>query len=267
MFSLLIFSKTDKMTTAIHERMVNVKNWKIYMYLIITYITMHVGSVFLTIPLIQYFNGDISLSEQEVAYSATAWSLFSTNLVAAIIFIALILSNKKFSHVFKGKPSSIGNTILWGFIGFFLAMFGQLLAAFIETKLGVEAGSANTELLSDIARISPIIIISMVIFAPLLEEIIFRRVLFGGLYRKTNFIIAALISAVVFAAVHGELHHLLIYMAPALVFSYIYYRTKRLLAPMLAHLLMNGFVVIVQLNYEKLEEFQKMNQAFFFLFH
>ena len=91
-------------------------------------------------------------------------------------------------------------------------------------------------MLSDIAKVSPIIIISIVLFAPLLEEIIFRRVLFGGLYQKTNFIIAALISAVIFAAVHGELQHLLIYMAPALVFSYIYYRTKRLLAPIIAHL-------------------------------
>jgi len=133
--------------------------------------------------------------------------------------------------------------------------------------IGVEAGSENTAFLSDIAKVSPIIIISMVVFAPLLEEFIFRRVLFGGIYQKTNFIVAALISAVIFAAVHGELQHLLIYMMPALVFSYIYYRTKRLLAPIIAHLLMNGFVVIVQLNYEKLEQFQKMNEAFFTLFH
>ena len=58
-------------------------------------------------------------------------------------------------------------------------------------------------MLANIAKISPIIIVSIVIFAPLLEEIIFRRVLFGGLYSKTNFWIAALVSAVVFAVVHN----------------------------------------------------------------
>ena len=143
--------------------------------------------------------------------------------------------------MFKGKNASIGNAVLWGFIGFFLALVGQMLAAVIETTIGIEPGSENTALLSDIAKVSPIIIISIVLFAPFLEEIIFRRVIFGGLYQKTNFWIAAIVSGLIFAAVHGEFEHLLIYMAPGLVFSYLYYRTKRLLTPMIAHLLMNGF--------------------------
>ena len=81
--------------------------------------------------------------------------------------------------------------------------------------------------LTNIAKASPIVIISMVLFAPFLEEIVFRRVIFGGVYMKTNFWIAALSSALVFAAVHNEFEHLLIYLMPALVFAYLYYRTKR----------------------------------------
>lgn len=245
------------------ERMDILKTWKIYTYLIFTYITMHIGSIFLAKPFIQYFMGNDSLSLQEAKFNGVAWSLFSVNLLAAIIFMLLVIPNKRFFKVFKGKPSSIRKTILWGFIGFFLALIGQMVAGMLESALfGVEPGSENTALLSDIARVSPIIIVSMVIFAPILEEFIFRRVLFAGLYNKTNFIIAALVSAVVFAAVHGELQHLLIYMAPALVFSYIYFRTKRLLAPIIAHLLMNGFVVIIQLNIEKIEQFQKLHEVF-----
>lgn len=238
------------------------KNWKIYIYLILTYVLMQIGSIFLAQPFIQYFNGNESLSIQEAKYHGVAWSLFTVNLIAAIIFMLFVIRNKRFLQVFKGKPSSIGKTVLWGVIGFFLALIGQMVAGIIESSLfGVEAGSENTAILSDIARVSPIIIVSMVIFAPILEEFIFRRVLFAGLYNKTNFIIAALVSAVVFAAVHGELQHLLIYMAPALVFSYIYYRTKRLLAPIIAHLLMNGFVVLIQLNIEKIEQFQKLQEV------
>lgn len=234
------------------------KNWKIYLFLIVTYIAMHTGSVLLLKPFIQFFSGDESLTLQETKFHAAAWALFITNVIAAIVFALLIFPNKKFMHVFKGNPASLGKTVLWGFIGFLLALFGQMAAGIIESGLfGIEAGSENTALLSDIAKVSPVIIISMVIFAPLLEEVIFRRVLFGGLYQKTNFVIAALVSAVVFAAVHGELQHLLIYMAPALVFSYTYYRTKRLLAPIISHLLMNGFVVIIQLNYDKIMELQK----------
>ena len=137
-----------------------------------------------------------------------------------------------------------------------------MLAGAIEIAIGIEPGSDNTAILSDIAKVSPIIIISMVLFAPFLEEIIFRRVIFGGVYQKTNFWIAAIVSALVFAAVHNEFEHLLIYMMPAFVFSYLYYRTKRILTPMIAHLLMNGFVVVLNLNIEKIQQWQEdMKQA------
>ena len=242
------------------------KNWKTYSLLILTYVAMQIGSVYLAKSLIQYFSGDASLTLQEAKYHGFAWSLFISNLLAVIVFYLLIFRKKKFFQVFKGKPASLGKTILWGTIGFFLALFGQMFAGVIEMAIGIEPGSENTAVLSDIAKVSPIIIICIVIFAPILEEMIFRRVLFGGLYQKTNFIIAAVISALIFAAVHGELQHTLIYMAPALVFSFIYYKTKRLLAPIIAHLLMNGFVVIVQLNYDKLEELQKMQQSFITFF-
>ncbi|MDS9473174.1 CPBP family intramembrane glutamic endopeptidase [Sporosarcina pasteurii] len=238
------------------------KNWKIYLYLILTYIIMQLASVVLASPLTQYFNGDAALSAQEAKYHAFAWSLFTTNLLAAIVFYLLFFRKKNFFKIFDGKPASIGMTIVWGIISFFLALFGQMLAGIIEmTLFGIEPGSDNTALLSDIAKVSPIIIISMVIFAPLLEELIFRRVLFGGLYQKTNFIIAAIISALVFAVVHNELEHTLIYMAPALVFSFVYYKTKRLLAPIIGHFMMNGFVVIIQLNQDKIMELQKLQQS------
>ncbi len=227
---------------------------------------MQIGSVFLAEALIQYFKGDPSYTLQEAKYHGFAWSLFISNALAALLFYLLLFRKKNFFRVFKGKPATLGYTVLWGVIGFFLALLGQMVAGMIELSFGVEAGSENTALLSDIARVSPIVIISMVIFAPILEELIFRRVLFGGLYQKTNFIIAALVSALIFAAVHGELQHTLIYMAPALVFSFIYFKTKRLLAPILAHLLMNGFVVVVQLNIEKILDYQEKIESLFVFF-
>ncbi len=260
------------------------KNWKLYLYLILTYIVMHISSIFVSDAFFGYFGKDIPLSIietpfeeltnetdrtliKEARYHSAAWALFITNLIAAIIFYLLIFRKKNFFKVFEGKPASLKHTIIWGVLAFFMALIGQMLAGIIEmTLFGIEAGSDNTAMLSDIAKTAPIIIISMVIFAPLLEEMIFRRVLFGGLYTKTNFWIAAIISALVFAVVHNELEHTLVYMAPALAFSFVYYKTKRLLAPIIGHLLMNGFVVIIQLNYDKIIELQKLQQTFIIFF-
>lgn len=244
------------------------KNWKISLALLITYILMHVSSIFLSEGLFLYFPWDEQFTKQDMAYRASSWTLFTVNLIAAIIFLVLIVPEKNFFQVFKGKKSSIGNSVLWGFIGFFLALGGQMLAGAIEVAIGIEPGSDNTAILSDIAKVSPIIILSIVLFAPFLEEIIFRRVVFGGVYQKTNFWIAAIVSALVFAAVHNEFEHLLIYMMPAFVFSYLYYRTKRILTPMIAHLLMNGFVVVLNLNIEKIQQWQEdLKQAIIFFMH
>lgn len=226
---------------------------------------MQVSSVFVAQGLLSYFPWSEQQSVQNIKFYASSWSLFIVNVIAAIIFLLIILKRKNFFQVFKGKKSTIGNSVLWGFIGFFLALGGQMLAGAIETAIGIDPGSDNTAILSDIAKVSPIIIISIVLFAPLLEEIIFRRVIFGGIYQKSNFWVAAIVSAIIFAAVHNEFEHLLIYMMPALVFSYLYYRTKRILTPMIAHLLMNGFVVTLNLNLEKIQQWQEdMKQAIIF---
>lgn len=232
---------------------------------------MHIGSVYLGEGLFDKFPWDEQYSDKDIAYRASAWSLFISNALVAIVFLLFIVRNKKFLHIFKEKKSTTGNAILWGFIGFFLVMGGQMLAAVIESMIGITPGSDNTAVLSDIAKVSPIIIISIVLFAPFLEEIVFRRVLFGGIYQKTNFWIAAIVSAFIFAAMHNELEHLLMYMAPGLIFSYLYYRTKRLLTPMIAHLLMNGFVVIAQLKFDDiqkyLDELESLKQAVIVFFH
>ncbi|MBE1557014.1 type II CAAX endopeptidase family protein [Sporosarcina limicola] len=247
------------------------KNWKIYSYLLLTYVVMQIGSVYLSKFVIGYLQSKPDLTELQATYHGLAWSLFIVNTIAAIIFLLLLVPNKKFMNVFKGKKSTIGMTILWGFIGFFLAMAGQMIAGIIEQAMGITVGSKNTEILGDIARMSSIIILPMVLFAPFLEELIFRRVIFGGIYLKTNFWIATIVSAVVFAAVHNEFQHLLMYMMPAFAFAFVYYKTKRILAPMLAHLLMNGFVTIMQLNLDKiqkyLQQFEDMKQTFIIFFN
>jgi len=90
-------------------------------------------------------------------------------------------------------------------------------------------------------------------------------VVFGGIYLKTNFWIAGILSGVIFSLVHGEPQHLLIYLAPGLIFAFLYSHTGRIWTSMLAHLLMNGFVTILQFNMDKLEKLQDMKNAFIHL--
>lgn len=139
-------------------------------------------------------------------------------------------------------------TILWSVIGAAGAFIGQTVARLIE--IGVFhslTSSANTNLILTIIRSQPYFLIASIVAAPIMEELVFRRVLFGYLQGFTGPVGAALIASVLFAAAHTD-GHLLTYTAIGLVFCYIYQRTGRITVSMGSHMLMNAVVILVALH-------------------
>ena len=139
----------------------------------------------------------------------------------------------------------------------------------IETfVLGIKPGSENTFELMNIARAAPIFIVLISVLAPILEEVIFRKVIFGSIYKKTNFIIAGLASALIFGLMHSDNPHILTYTAMGLVFAFLYVQTKRIIVPILAHMSINTYAVIGQLSMDPeeidrmLKEFEKLQIIF-----
>ncbi len=62
-----------------------------------------------------------------------------------------------------------------------------------------------------------------------------------------SFIIAVLVSSFVFSLAHSDPEHTLIYVVMGTVFSGLYVLTKRIIVPIIAHMGMNGVVVIGQI--------------------
>ena len=94
-----------------------------------------------------------------------------------------------------------------------------------------------------------------VIGAPVVEEIIFRGLLFGALVGKWGFWPAALGSSLVFASVHGyELEGTISVLTTGTFLCWLYARTGRLWAPMLAHGLLNAIVVLPQFAIRELAQ-------------
>ena len=116
--------------------------------------------------------------------------------------------------------------------------------------------SENTEEIVGLIKTAPLVMLVTSIIAPILEEIVFRKILFGSIYRRTNFIIAALISTLIFAFAHGEPEHLILYSSMGFTFAYLYVKTNRILVPIFAHVSMNTIVVILQLNQDFVQQIQ-----------
>ncbi|MBQ0139301.1 MAG: CPBP family intramembrane metalloprotease [Kurthia sp.] len=241
----------------------NVK--KTPLYILITYIVMQLSSILVVLPvstIIKALYADAP--KEELSNHIAGWTTFTSFLLGFLVTLFFIMRDKDFlkKAFIGGKKATTPTAIVWGILGFVIVLCAQMLAGYVEQKLGVTGGSENTASLSSIAAVSPIIIISIVLIGPFLEEVVFRRIIFGSLNQTTNFFIAAIVSAIMFGLVHMDFSHILTYVMTGLAFAFLYNKTHRLLTTIIAHILLNGFVIYINLNHEKiLDVIEKIQKA------
>lgn len=208
-----------------------------YWYVILAYIIMQfsgiVGVSFL-----------YSLTSLNLVDASIYWTMFSF-FAGLIVILYLMRPDMRIERSDEGASNR--GVLLWAVTGVFMAYLAQFLAITIEIAVfGIDPGSENTEMIMDISRATPFFVIIPMFIAPILEEIVFRKIIFGFFYKRMNFFFAALLSALIFGFIHGEPQHILIYGSMGFVFAYVYVATKRLITPILVHIGMNSIAVIVQ---------------------
>lgn len=222
------------------------QNKKTALYLLITYIVMQTWGVFFLQPLYRFYKGQHpTWTHEKLEMYTQTWFMFFSMLAALIISLILITRDKQFFDNYPTK-ASIPKTILWGLIGFAMIYVGQTIASKINSLFGISVSSENTASLLDGANIVPIAALATVVFAPILEELVFRRVIFGSIYQTRGFWPAAIISTVFFALIHFDFAHISLYAITGLILAFLYHKTGRIITPMIAHILLNGFVSFIQ---------------------
>ncbi|CAM4012393.1 CPBP family intramembrane glutamic endopeptidase [Alkalicoccus chagannorensis] len=195
----------------------------------------------------------------------------SIGFTIGFIVISLLAWKAGSVPALREGRADIPTTILWSVIGIFLAFAAQYAAALIETfAFGIEPGSENTEMIVDMAMAAPFTIVVVSVLGPVVEEIVFRMVIFGALFKRFGFWIAALSSGFIFAIIHFDFEHLLVYLAMGVVFAWLYVKTKRIIVPIIAHVGINSFVMLVQVIFgeqlqDLMEQMEEMEQSLQFI--
>ncbi|MGM9986886.1 MAG: lysostaphin resistance A-like protein [Bacillaceae bacterium] len=232
--------------------------YRTYWGILITYVIVQFSG-FVGLPLLNIFGNYTENYSPNMAKTMmlSHWTIIS--FIMGLLFILFLLKNEiKNWKSMRTDSLTITSFISWGIGGFFLALFSQYIAGIIELfVLKIDPGSENTQDLVRIAKLSPAFIIVTCIVGPILEELVFRKVIFGTIYNRTNFIIAGLLSSLIFAVVHFDFTHLLVYTAMGFTFAFLYVRTKTILIPIFVHAAMNSFVMLLQLNVD-VDKLQKM---------
>lgn len=175
-----------------------------------------------------------------------------------LVFILFYSKNRKINNINNDNKMNLGISILIGFGGYLTMIILQILLGLIMLILskiyGFEYISQNTQNINQIIRQYPIFILYVGILAPVLEELVFRKAVFGYFFdiiisknKVLRFAISGLFSGLLFAIPHdGFSPMIVIYVIMGLLFSGLYLYTKRIITPIIAHILMNFTVVVAQ---------------------
>ncbi|QFT87382.1 CAAX amino terminal protease self- immunity [Bacillus sp. THAF10] len=251
----ILYGTIRKVNIAQEELVMTKKYW----YVIIVYVVMQL-SIAGGVPLLLWLGIGEGM-ENRIPYLIGLWAFISFTLAA--IIICWMLRKEWKQEDFRGEPVSLSITVLWSMLGFPIALIGQAVAAMVQQQLfGIEPGSQNTQQIMGFVSAFPLMIFAVAVAGPIMEEIIFRKIIFGAIYKRFNFAAGLVVSSLLFALVHQDFKHLLIYFVMGGIFAFLYVKTKRIIVPIIAHVGMNSFVVIVQFVFrEDIERYmQRMEE-------
>ena len=80
--------------------------------------------------------------------------------------------------------------------------------------------------------------------APLVEELVFRGLLYGWLAGRWGTVVAWIVSSLAFAAAHVELAHVILVLPLGLWFGWLRRRTGSLWPSLVSHLVNNSLAVV-----------------------
>jgi len=126
-----------------------------------------------------------------------------------------------------------------------LGVIGTVILSVGVSQLGIEPKAMQQAI--DIARQPGALATSLLVLAvlaPLVEELIFRGLLYGWIAGRWNSVAAWIVSSVAFAVAHYEPAHIVLVLPLGILFGYLRRRTGSLLPSLAAHIVNNGFAVL-----------------------
>lgn len=174
------------------------------------------------------------------------------NLVFDLILLLLAGWLLKDSMIAQWKDfkKNIKNNLLQGcVIGVLLIYACQIIGGLLTLALGGNQSSENQELIESITASYPILMIFVsCVLAPIVEEMLFRGIVFGWIY-EWNPQIAHFISSFIFGFIHimaavltgdmSEWVQIFSYCFMGFVLSYLYEKNNNIYVPILSHMLNN----------------------------
>ncbi len=177
----------------------------------------------------------------EFAILAVAQIVF--DVVAFVVVPLALLGWGKPALRLLGLRRISWDTIGWAAIGVggafvILTIYAQLVNVIGLDELEPVSTIEDDEFYASVGLVA-LIAFLVVVVAPIAEEVFFRGFLFGGLIHRFGLWLPAIVSALLWAAIHVDVGSLIPFTLIGLLFVYLYLRTGSLTSAVLAHFVIN----------------------------
>ena len=122
---------------------------------------------------------------------------------------------------------------------------GTLALSVAVSQIGIEPKGMKQVM--DVVRGPRQLVLSLLllaVLAPLVEELVFRGLLYGWVAGRWGSLPALVVSSLAFAAAHFEPAHIVLVLPLGLLFGWLRRRTDSLLPSLCAHIFNNGFALL-----------------------
>ena len=141
------------------------------------------------------------------------------------------------------------NAYVWKMFGISLAIMA-VLAISIRLYTGIDTATNQSELMESFKHAPLLVMFLACVFAPFMEELLFR-----GIFRKVfkNKYLFIILCGVIFGALHviddfqstKELLYILVYSSLGIFLSSVYYKTNNIFTNMYFHFIQNTLAILV----------------------
>ncbi len=173
----------------------------------------------------------------------------------SLLLIVFCMMKENIKLQWSDFKKDLKDNLIYGLvIGTALVYGVGIIGGLLTSLLGGASTSENQAIISAVIRTSPVVMaITTIFLAPILEELIFRGIIFSWLY-EVHPVIAHLLTAFIFSFMHimnavlsgnsAEWLQIFSYFLMALVFSYLYEKRNNIFVPMITHVMNNLISVI-----------------------
>ncbi len=200
-----------------------------------------------------YFSYSIGIDEASIFYVSIN---FLQVFITGIIFVYIGLNG--FKKDYQDFKKSIGNHVGQIIVGVIMVYAAMLISQLILSFFGATGTSQNEMTIQSMFSSDPsallLLFLTLVIFTPIVEEMVFRRAIYGLAESKWGSTAAIIISGSIFGLMHviafSDFIQSIPYIGMGLVFGYVYYRSnKNIYVTMGVHLINNLIAYLSYLVY------------------